>query len=136
MNRLEWEESGFGKIGKKGRHGGICTIMNDLPVGTKFHIDNGYWDGEIVEIDGVKHLSIDGERTINLEQNPEYVLEITIEGVVPEKEKYVKLKHVEELLALIHTRDGFHDWSTSYEKYDRKVKNTIEWLKRNAKELD
>lgn len=50
-------------------------------------------------------------------------------------EKYVKLKHVEELLKLIKARDRFYDWSDEYEKYSNKVDNTIEWLKRNAKEI-
>lgn len=134
MDKTEWEESGFGKIGEVGRHGGICTIMNDLPAGTKFHVENGYWDGSIVEIDGVKSLQVDGGRAYALDK--EYVLEITIEGVALPKEKYVKLKHVQELLALIKTRDSFMDWTDSYEKYDKKVKNTIQWLERNAKEGD
>lgn len=51
-----------------------------------------------------------------------------------ETEKYVKLKHVQELLKLIERRDHFFDWSKEYEKYDHKVKNTVEWLERNAKE--
>ncbi|MED1863290.1 hypothetical protein P4V41_07460 [Fictibacillus nanhaiensis] len=51
------------------------------------------------------------------------------------EEKYVKLQHVKELLKLIKTRDSFHDWSDEYEKFDQKVKNTIEWLERNAKEI-
>lgn len=49
---------------------------------------------------------------------------------------YVKLKHVEELLKLIKIRDSHYDWSDEYEKYDKKVNNTIEWLKRNAKEVE
>ncbi|MCI3197763.1 hypothetical protein GXP75_19245 [Bacillus sp. HU-1818] len=49
--------------------------------------------------------------------------------------KYVKLIHVRELLNLIKTRDSFYDWSDSYEKYDKKVKNTVEWLERNAKTM-
>ena len=48
------------------------------------------------------------------------------------EEKYVKLKHVQELLKLIRTRDSFYNWSSSYEKYNKKVENTIEWLERNA----
>lgn len=48
------------------------------------------------------------------------------------EEKYVKLKHVQELLNLIKTRDSFYSWSSSYEKYNKKVENTIEWLERNA----
>lgn len=50
--------------------------------------------------------------------------------------KYVKLKHVKELLGLIKIRDSYYDWSDNYEKYDNKVKNTVEWLERNAKTLD
>ncbi|MCS0827442.1 hypothetical protein NX029_26360 [Cytobacillus firmus] len=49
-------------------------------------------------------------------------------------DKYIKLSHVEELIKLYNTRDGFYDWSDSYERYNNKVKNTIDWLKRNAKE--
>ncbi|MDA2738419.1 hypothetical protein PDQ75_25020 [Bacillus cereus group sp. Bc015] len=48
-------------------------------------------------------------------------------------DKYVKWKHVEELLRLIKIRDSFYDWSDEYAKYDKKVNNTIEWLERNAK---
>lgn len=51
-------------------------------------------------------------------------------------EKYVKWKHVEELLKLIRIRDGFHDWSDEYEKYNKKVKNTVAWLERNAEEIE
>lgn len=50
-------------------------------------------------------------------------------------EKYVKLKHVQELMKLIKTRDRFMDWTDEFEKYDKKVKNTIEWIERNAKEV-
>jgi hypothetical protein len=53
-----------------------------------------------------------------------------------EKDKYVKWKHVKELLALIKRRDMVYDWSDDYEKYDRKVKTTVEWLERNAKEIE
>jgi hypothetical protein len=48
-------------------------------------------------------------------------------------EKYIELKCVQELLRLIKKRDGYYDWSDSYQKYDRKVKKTIEWIERNAK---
>ncbi len=51
-----------------------------------------------------------------------------------ETEKYVKLKHVQELLKLIRIRDSFYDWSDEYAKQDQKVKNTVAWLERNAKE--
>ena len=51
-------------------------------------------------------------------------------------EKYVKLKHVQELLKLIDIRDGFEFWMDEHEKHDKKVKNTVRWLERNAKEID
>lgn len=50
-----------------------------------------------------------------------------------EEHKYVKLSHLEALVKLIGIRDRHYDWSDEYEKYDKKVKNTVEWLKRNAK---
>lgn len=50
--------------------------------------------------------------------------------------RYVKLEHVKELLKLIKTRDSFYDWSDEYAKYNNKVKNTIEWLERNAKTIE
>ena len=51
------------------------------------------------------------------------------------QEKYIKLKHFQELMKLIYTRDGYHDWSNEYEKYDNEIKHTVKWLERNAKEL-
>jgi hypothetical protein len=53
-----------------------------------------------------------------------------------EEDKYVQWKYVKELLDMISTRDSFHDWSDSYEKMDKKIKNTIEWLERNAITFD
>jgi len=50
--------------------------------------------------------------------------------------KYVKLLHVKELIKLIKIRDSYNDWSSEYEKYDKKVKNTIKWLENNAKEIN
>ena len=50
--------------------------------------------------------------------------------------KYVELQHVKELINLYKNRDSFHDWTESYAKYDRKIKNTIEWLERNAKTFE
>lgn len=52
-----------------------------------------------------------------------------------ENERYVKWNHVKELIKLIKVRDSYMDWTDSYEKNDKKVKNTIEWLERNAKDL-
>jgi hypothetical protein len=53
-----------------------------------------------------------------------------------EKDKYVKWKHVQELIRLIKIRDSFMDWTDNYEIEDKKVKNTIEWLERNAKVIE
>lgn len=36
------------------RWGGVLTDVSKLPVGTKFSVHNGYWDGKIVLING-KH---------------------------------------------------------------------------------
>ena len=54
------------------------TDMKDLPVGTKFEVNNGYWEGEIVEENGVKYcLVVATKRMIQL--SPDYELDITIE---------------------------------------------------------
>ncbi|WP_335379226.1 hypothetical protein [Bacillus pumilus] len=50
-------------------------------------------------------------------------------------EKWVKLKHVQELLELMDKRDTYDPWHIQHDKYHRKVKKTIEWIKRNAKEV-
>lgn len=76
MSIKQYEEDGFGKLGDRGRYGGIVTHINTLPVGTEFHVANGAWDGTIVEIDGVKYLDIDGGSNVNLEKNKEVVLDI------------------------------------------------------------
>lgn len=42
----------------KGKHckeyDGIVRDLNELAVGDKFHVQNGLWFGEIVEVEGVK----------------------------------------------------------------------------------
>lgn len=58
---------------------------------------------------------------------------VILKGVIS-MSKYVKLEHVQELVKLIKTRDSFNDWSDKYEEYDKKVKNTIEWIERSAKD--
>lgn len=50
--------------------------------------------------------------------------------------KVVELKHVEALMELIEERDSYCDWSKEYEKIDNKVKRIIEWLKRNAIDVE
>lgn len=49
-------------------------------------------------------------------------------------EKYVKLKHVEELLKLIEIRDSFHDWTSSYSEQNQKVEDAIDSLRHNAED--
>lgn len=51
-------------------------------------------------------------------------------------DKYVKLQHVQELIKLMKVRDTYMDWTDSYEKYSKKVENTVEWLERNAKSIE
>jgi len=61
------------------RYGGVKTIMRTLPVGTKFYVHNGVWEGEVVEVNGEKGISIGGEfRNEILQSNPEHTLNITI----------------------------------------------------------
>ena len=56
------------------------TVMSTLEVGTKFYVINGHWDGEIIEINGVKYVKVSGPdgNLINLEKDPEYELSIDI----------------------------------------------------------
>lgn len=77
MDRHQHERDGFGKIGEEGKYGGIVTAVNDLPVGTKFRVENGAWDGEIIEVDGAKHLLLGSGGTIDLSSD-DYMLDITI----------------------------------------------------------
>jgi hypothetical protein len=44
-----------------GRYGGTTTIIKTLDVGTKFYVNNGAWNGEIVLKDGVKCILIEGD---------------------------------------------------------------------------
>jgi hypothetical protein len=59
-----------------GYYGGTPTIMNTLDVGTKFHVFNGRWDGEIISEDGVKYIRIDDDRKIKLDDK--YTQDINI----------------------------------------------------------
>lgn len=61
-----------------GNYGRMKTYMSTLAAGTKFYVYNGHWDGEIVEINGTKYISIGGENSINLSEYPNYTLEIKI----------------------------------------------------------
>lgn len=53
-----------------------------------------------------------------------------------DKKKYIRLDHFQKFMELLNNRDRNYDWSDEYEKYDKKVKNTIEWLERNAKTFE
>lgn len=48
------------RLKNRGKYGGIPTRIDTLKVGTKFYVYNGAWHGEIVQKDGVNHISIDG----------------------------------------------------------------------------
>ncbi|MFH7816970.1 hypothetical protein ACG2K5_18155 [Bacillus subtilis] len=61
------------------KYGGTLTKISTLEVGTKFHVVNGAWDGEVVEKDGIKQLIVGRGRTIPLTgKNAEYELYIDI----------------------------------------------------------
>lgn len=64
-----------------GRYGGTPTLMRTLDVGTKFHVCNGMWDGEIILKDGHRHILIDGDKLENahiLGENDDRQLDIII----------------------------------------------------------
>lgn len=64
------------------KYGGKFTILNTLEVGTKFHVCNGAWDGEIVEKDGGKWLLVKGDK------EPKFKLEGSYYAWIPMKEKF------------------------------------------------
>ena len=39
-------------------YGGVLSYYKDMEVGTKFHVLNGHWDGEIVIEDGIKKFKV------------------------------------------------------------------------------
>lgn len=41
------------------QYGGTFTIIDDLPIGTKFYVNNGGWQGKIVDNNGVKSVLVD-----------------------------------------------------------------------------
>lgn len=58
---------------------GMTTDIYMLPVGTKFSVDNGYWDGEIVEKDGIKMIyAEDADTYITIKDDVDYSLLLTI----------------------------------------------------------
>lgn len=50
--------------------------------------------------------------------------------------KYIEIETVQELVRLYKKRDCFHDWTSEWDKYNKKIENTISWLERNAKTKD
>lgn len=56
---LSDKESGWEDL-KTSQYGGFHYDMNKLPIGQKFHVANGNWDGEIMVKDGVKGVNIGG----------------------------------------------------------------------------
>lgn len=62
-----------------GKYGGTTTVMNELPVGTKFYVNNGAWNGEIILKNEIKSILIKGdslENAIPIEKDS--TLDITI----------------------------------------------------------
>lgn len=60
-------------LGKKDpKYGGVLTDMTTLPIGTKFFVCNGCWDGEIVELDGLKAIKPAGHLPVPMSiDNPD-----------------------------------------------------------------
>ena len=57
------------RIGQKDEdYGGTITDMMTLPVGTKFYVHNGAWNGEIVEKNKAKCIKIKGQGTIKIDK--------------------------------------------------------------------
>lgn len=60
-------------------YGGEKTLMKSLDVGTKFHVCNGSWDGEIVIKDGEKCILMKGDAPGNaFAIKSDYTLDINI----------------------------------------------------------
>ncbi|WP_438509567.1 hypothetical protein [Cetobacterium sp.] len=50
--------------------------------------------------------------------------------------KVIELRHLEELIELIERRDCYNDFTDSWSKYNERVKDTINLMKRNAFEVE
>lgn len=55
---------------------GEYTKMITLPVGTKFFVVNGHWEGEIILKDGIKHIRVEGDKEYPIKDTDENVIEI------------------------------------------------------------
>lgn len=75
---------------EEGPYGGTPTIMSTLPVGTKFHVCNGHWNGEIVEENGMKYILISEDNLISLSEYPDYKADINIKSIYTNKEELDK----------------------------------------------
>lgn len=49
------------------------------------------------------------------------------------EDRFINLKHFEELLNIMVKRDSIEWYHPQYDKMDKKVVNSINWLRRNAK---
>ncbi|MCU5282349.1 hypothetical protein OCA22_28780 [Bacillus cereus] len=87
---LEKEIKSEGTKIEEGPYGGTPTIMSTLPVGTKFHVCNGHWNGEIVEKVGVKYILISGDNMLNISKYPDYKCDINIKSVYTNNEELNK----------------------------------------------
>ena len=58
-------------------YGGILTDLRTIPVGMKFHVANGWWDGEKLEDDYILIHAPGGDRKVKLtEQHHALYLDI------------------------------------------------------------
>lgn len=56
---------------------GMTTDIYMLDVGTKFSVNNGAWDGEIIEVDGKKYVHvIETGRKVELKPDVDYGLSL------------------------------------------------------------
>lgn len=65
---------------------GPLTKVSTLPVGTRFHVVNGNWEGEIFEKDGQRYLRVldtDSEFLLT----PDYDLDMVLTILDPDEEK-------------------------------------------------
>ncbi len=55
---------------------GDYTQLIALPVGARFYVTNGAWDGEIVDNNGVKSVEVEGDRIYALTESDYLVISI------------------------------------------------------------
>lgn len=64
---MEYTAENLGKTDPQ--YGGVLTDLDKLPIGTKFYVHNGGWEGEIIEIKGVRCVKPKGARPQPLRDN-------------------------------------------------------------------